>query len=96
MTASRRYAHPPRISRNAAIAGGVLAFHAAVLWAIQSGLVQRVVEVVTPVVMISEIITPPEPKAPPMNGQNTRTSDLRSRSACARYMREFCAPWVLS
>jgi protein TonB len=65
MTASRRYANPPRISRNVVIAGGVLAFHAAVLWAIQSGLVQRVVEVVTPVVMISEIITPPEPKAPP-------------------------------
>lgn len=66
MTATySRPAPPPRISRNAAIAGGVVLFHVAVLWAIQSGLVQRVVEIVVPAEMISEIITPAAPQIPP-------------------------------
>ncbi|WP_198972936.1 energy transducer TonB [Xylophilus sp. ASV27] len=65
MTASQRYAPAPRISRNAAIVGGVVLFHVAVLWAIQSGLVQRAIDIVVPAEIISEIITPPEPQIPP-------------------------------
>jgi protein TonB len=53
--------------RNLAVAGGVVLFHVAALWALQSGLVRRAVEVLVPVSVISEIITPPAPKveAPP-------------------------------
>lgn len=56
---------PPRISRNAVIAGSVVAFHVALLWAFQAGLVRRVVEIVTPVSIVSDILTPPEPLKPP-------------------------------
>lgn len=53
--------------RNAVIAGGVVLFHVAALWALQAGLLQRVVEVVVPATLLSEIITPtpaPAPKPP--------------------------------
>jgi protein TonB len=49
-------------SRNVVIAGSVVLFHVALLWAIQSGLVRRAVEVIVPVQVLSEIITPPAPK----------------------------------
>ena len=55
----------PRVSRNVAIAGSVLLFHAAALWAIQSGLVRKVAEVVVPVEILSQIIAPPKPAPPP-------------------------------
>lgn len=54
------------ISRNTGIAVGVLLFHAAALWALQSGLVQRVVEIVVPVQVLSEFIEPPAPKVTPV------------------------------
>jgi periplasmic protein TonB len=54
---------PPATSRrNVAIAGGVVLFHVAALWALQTGLLRRAVEVVVPVQVFSEIITPPAPK----------------------------------
>jgi protein TonB len=52
--------------RNLLIASSVVAFHAAALWALQTGLLRRAVEVVVPVAMLSEIVTPPEPKVEPM------------------------------
>jgi len=55
----------PRVSRNVAIIGGVVVFHAAVLWAIQSGLVRKVAEVVVPIEILSEIIAPPKAAPPP-------------------------------
>ena len=51
--------------RNIAIAGGVLLFHAAALWALQTGLIRRAVEVFVPVEVLSEIITPVAPKVEP-------------------------------
>lgn len=53
--------------RNLVIAGSVVLFHAAALWALQSGLVRRVVEVVVPVTLLSETVTPlaPRVEAPP-------------------------------
>jgi len=65
---SDRFAPPPSVfgvSRNAAIAGGVILFHAAALWALQSGLLRRAAEVVIPVEIISELIEPPKPAPPP-------------------------------
>jgi periplasmic protein TonB len=55
----------PRVSRNAVIAGSVVLFHVAALWALQSGLIRRAVEVIVPVAILSEIITPPVPKVEP-------------------------------
>lgn len=56
---------PPRLSRNAVIVGGVLVFHGAALWALQSGLVRQVVEIVVPVEMLAQTVEPPRPKEPP-------------------------------
>src|SRR5947209_38468 len=56
-----------RSRRNLAIASGVLLFHVAALWALQTGLLHRAVEVIVPVQVFSEIITPPaaRPEPPP-------------------------------
>lgn len=53
------------MSRNAAIVISVLSFHVMALWALQSGLLRRAVEVLVPVEMLSEFIEPPTPKATP-------------------------------
>jgi protein TonB len=55
----------PTTRRNAAIASGVLVFHAAALWALQTGLIRRAIEVVVPVEVLAEIISPPAPKVEP-------------------------------
>lgn len=53
----------PGFSRITLIAGSVVLFHVAGLWALQSGLLRKAVEVVIPVEILSQIIEPP--KAPP-------------------------------
>jgi protein TonB len=63
--ASRMPPPPSGLSRNVVIAGGVVLFHAAALWALQSGLLLRAVEVVVPVEILSQIIDPPKPAPPP-------------------------------
>lgn len=65
---SDRFSPPPSVlglSRNAVIAGGVVLFHVAALWALQSGLLRRAAEVVVPVEILSEFIEPPKPKELP-------------------------------
>jgi protein TonB len=44
------------------IAGGVVLFHVAALWALQTGLLRRAVEVIVPAQILAEMITPPAPK----------------------------------
>ena len=56
---------PPRFSRNAVIVTGVLVFHGAALWALQSGLMRHVVEIIVPVEMLAQMVEPPKPKPPP-------------------------------
>jgi protein TonB len=51
--------------RNAALAGSVMVLHIAALWALQTGLLRRAVEIVVPVAVLSEFITPAVPKAEP-------------------------------
>jgi protein TonB len=52
--------------RNLVIAGGVVLFHVAALWALQAGLLRRAVEeVVVPVALMSEIVAPPPAPQPP-------------------------------
>lgn len=52
-------------SRHLVIAGSVVLFHAAALWALQTGLIRRVVEAVIPVEIFSEMIEPPRPRVEP-------------------------------
>ncbi len=60
---SDRFSSPPGgLSRNAVIVGGVVLFHVAALWALQSGLLQRAATVVIPVTILSPFIEPPKPK----------------------------------
>lgn len=47
------------------IAGSVVLFHAAALWALQSGLLRKAAEVVVPVELLAQIIEPPRPAPPP-------------------------------
>lgn len=51
--------------RNLLIASGVIVFHVAALWALQSGLLRRTVELMVPVALLSEIIPPPAPRVDP-------------------------------
>ncbi|QSI29976.1 TonB family protein [Variovorax sp. RKNM96] len=65
---SDRFAPPPSafgLSRNVVIAGSVILFHAAALWALQSGLLRRAAEVVIPVEILSQFVEPPKPKVDP-------------------------------
>lgn len=55
----------PRLNRNVLIAGGVVIFHVAALWALQAGLLQRAVEIIVPAEILSEVIEPPAPKVAP-------------------------------
>nr|WP_315430078.1 energy transducer TonB [uncultured Albidiferax sp.] len=55
----------PRLSRNAVIVSSVLVFHGLAIWALQSGLVRKAIEIVVPVEMLSEFIEAPKPKVAP-------------------------------
>ncbi|MBX3654656.1 MAG: energy transducer TonB [Ramlibacter sp.] len=55
----------PALSRNVLIAGSVVLFHAAALWALQTGLLRRAVEVIVPAEIIAEFVEPPQPKVEP-------------------------------
>lgn len=65
MTLSSPSVPLPGMNRNVAIASTVVVFHLAALWALQSGLLRRAVEIVVPVAMLSEILEPPRPRAEP-------------------------------
>jgi periplasmic protein TonB len=47
------------------IAGAVIVFHVLAIWALQSGLLMRAVELVVPVEVLAQIIEPPKPVIPP-------------------------------
>jgi periplasmic protein TonB len=46
------------------IGGVVVLFHALVIWALQSGLLRRAVEVIVPVEVLAQLIEPPKPIPP--------------------------------
>ena len=65
MTLSDR-PYPLVMNRNLVIASGVVLFHVAALWALQTGLLRRAMDIIVPVEILSEFIEPPAPKiAPP-------------------------------
>jgi periplasmic protein TonB len=50
--------------RNTLIASAVLVFHVLAIWALQTGLLMRAVEMVVPVEVLAQIIEPPRPIQP--------------------------------
>jgi protein TonB len=52
-------------NRNAVIAGSVLVFHALAIWALQTGLIMRAVEIIVPIEVLAQIIDLPTPKVTP-------------------------------
>ncbi|MEK9953112.1 MAG: energy transducer TonB, partial [Curvibacter sp.] len=54
----------PVMNRRLLIATGVIVLHVAVLWALQTGLMRRAVEIIVPGEILSEFISPPAPPAP--------------------------------
>jgi protein TonB len=65
MVLSERSQHFPGMNRNVIIATSVVIFHIAALWALQTGLLRRAVELVVPAEVLSEFIEPPAPKVVP-------------------------------
>lgn len=68
MSTYDRFEQPRGLSRNALIAIGVVLLHVGALWALQSGLLRRAVEIIVPVTLLTEYISPPAPvtkAAPP-------------------------------
>ena len=56
---------PPTVSRNTTIVISVVMFHITVLWAVQTGLLRRVVEVIVPAEILVEMMAPPAPEQKP-------------------------------
>lgn len=54
-----------QLNRNFVIVGGVVLFHVAAIWAVQSGLLRRAAEVVVPVAILSDVVSPPAPRVEP-------------------------------
>ena len=55
----------PRLSRNAVIALAVVVLHAGFIWALQTGLLIRTVELLVPAEVLAQLIEPPAPKPEP-------------------------------
>jgi periplasmic protein TonB len=53
------------MNRQTTVVVSVIVLHVGVLWALQSGLLQRVAEAVVPAEILVEIMAPPAPSAPP-------------------------------
>ncbi len=56
---------PSRLHRRLAIVLAVVVFHVGAIWALQSGLLKRAVELVIPVQVMAEFIEPPQPVIDP-------------------------------
>lgn len=61
MSTYERFEQPQGLSRNALIAISVVLLHVVALWALQTGLLRRAVEVIVPVALLTEYVTPPAP-----------------------------------
>ncbi|MEO7128449.1 MAG: energy transducer TonB [Rhodoferax sp.] len=61
MSLSATRPFPVALGRNATIVGAVLLLHIVAIWALQTGLLRRAAEIVVPVQILSQLITPPAP-----------------------------------
>ena len=66
----------PIQNRRLLIASSVLVLHLAALWLLQSGLMQRAVEIIVPVEVLSELISPPVPVAEQLPAPPARPKQL--------------------
>ncbi|MEN9539409.1 MAG: hypothetical protein RLZZ126_1644 [Pseudomonadota bacterium] len=68
-----------KVSRDGLVVAAVLLLHVAALWALQTGLLRRATEVVLPVALLSEWISPPAPKVaePPPTPTPSRQQTLK-------------------
>ena len=64
MTAPTSLQDTIRRHRVVVIGGAVVLFHVLVIWALQSGLLRRAVEVIVPVEVLAQLIEPPKPIPP--------------------------------
>lgn len=58
-------AEPRRLNRRFLVVGAVVGFHVLAVWALQSGLLRRAVEMVIPIQVLAEIIEPAQPLVTP-------------------------------
>lgn len=65
-SASYQRSPVPTISRHATVALSVVMLHVGFIYALYSGLLMRAVELVVPVVVVSQFIEPPKPKEAPV------------------------------
>lgn len=65
LSSPRRFGPARAARRQLVIVASVMLLHLAALWALQTGLLQRVVEVLVPVQVSSEFIEPPRPRSEP-------------------------------
>ncbi|WP_200844039.1 hypothetical protein, partial [Pantoea sp. 18069] len=65
MSQSDRFSSSGGMSRNAVIASSVVLLHVAGIWALQSGLMRKAVELVVPAEVLAEFIAPPAPEVAP-------------------------------
>ena len=61
MSTYDRFEQPRGLSRNALIAIGVVLLHVGALWALQTGLLRRAVEIIVPATLLTEYVSPPAP-----------------------------------
>jgi protein TonB len=78
MTSPLQAASPAR--RNLLIATGILALHAALLWAVQNGLQLRAAPMLVPITLLSELPAPPAPPRP-LKAQNTAAAPALALAA---------------
>jgi periplasmic protein TonB len=75
--------HRPFMNRQITVVISVIALHVGVLWALQSGLLQRVAEAVVPAEILVEIMAPPAPPtqpAPPPVAQSQPQPKVQSKA----------------
>ena len=86
-----RFAPSGGVSRNAVIAGSVIALHVAGIWALQSGLLRRAAEVIVPAELLSEFIAPPGQDRPRQPREN-----ISGASRCAPCgSSRLCIEWII-
>lgn len=88
MSMHDRFEQPRGWSRNALIATGVVLLHVAALWALQTGLLRRAVEVIVPATLLAQYIAPPTPAAqtepPPAPAPRPQTQRTPQAKAAPR------------
>lgn len=84
MTLLDQRVSPNFMNRRIFVVIGVVLLHVGVLWALQSGLLRRAVEVIVAVEILSEFISPPAPPAPIRQSPPPQANPVPPRPAQVR------------